>query len=101
MIYFIGCEAAGAVKIGVTSNRIYERLNQAQVNCPLELKLLAAVDGGLSGERELHARFAHLRIRGEWFQAAPELMEHISALPCPAKPPHGWWSQKRNREIAA
>lgn len=98
LVYFIGCEDADAIKIGITSNRVYERLNGAQVNCPLQLTLLAAFDGGAEAEAELHARFAHLRLRGEWFRADPELLDHIKQFPKPEKPARGWHGQKRNRQ---
>jgi hypothetical protein len=102
VVYFVGCPAVDAVKIGVTSIRVYERLNGMQVNCPLELKLLAAVEGGCALEKELHQRFAHLRIRGEWFRLAGEISAHIALLPKPEKPQRGWWGQKRNRaQVAA
>jgi hypothetical protein len=97
VIYFIACPGANAVKIGTTTNRVYERLNQAQVNCPLELELLAAHDGGYVEEAALHLRFADQRIRGEWFRLSEELTTHIQQLPKPQKPPRGWHGQKRNR----
>jgi hypothetical protein len=97
MIYFIGCEEAGAVKIGLVSKRPYERLNQAQVNCPLVLELLAICEGGKPAEAELHARFSPFRIRGEWFRLTPELADLIAQHECPEKPARGWWGQSRNR----
>lgn len=100
-VYFFGCEDAGAVKIGICGDRVYERLNQAQVNCPLQLTLLAAFDGGLQDEADLHSHFAHLRIRGEWFRATPELLDHIKQFPRPEKPARGWHGQKRNRQLVA
>lgn len=35
----------------------------------LNAELLHTEDGGLSRERELHRRFSHLRVQGEWFAA--------------------------------
>jgi hypothetical protein len=37
-------------------------------------------------EQELHQRFAHLRIRGEWFRPASDLMAFINSLKGPQKP---------------
>lgn len=101
MIYFIACHEANAVKIGVTSNRVYERLNQAQVNCPLKLELVAAYPGVLADEAALHLRFADQRIRGEWFRLSADLKDHIARSPLPEKPLRGWHGQKRNRVSAA
>lgn len=100
MIYFIACPAAGAVKIGTTAKRPYERLNHAQVNCPLELELMAAIEGGYGMEAKLHLRFAKLRTRGEWFRLSDELRDFIATLPCPEKPQRGWHGQRRNRLAA-
>ena len=35
------------------------------------------MDGGAEKERELHERFAHLRIKGEWFWPGEELLHFI------------------------
>lgn len=46
----------------------------------LNATLLHVEDGGLQRERELHARFAHLRVRGEFFRpgARGEIRRYIS-----------------------
>jgi hypothetical protein len=50
---------------------------------PTQLRLLAVVPGGREVEQELHARFSHLRRRGEWFDRAPELLAEIERLANP------------------
>jgi hypothetical protein len=35
------------------------------------------IDGTPADERRWHARFAHLRVTGEWFRADPELLVAI------------------------
>ena len=79
VIYFIRAGARGPIKIGRTNN-IARRLEMLRVGNHLELSLLATVDGGESGERRIHRRFEHLRTRGEWFRATPELMKFVRAL---------------------
>ena len=101
LVYFIGCEEAGAIKIGFTGGRVYERLNQAQVNCPLALTLMAGIEGTLADEIALHARFAQDHLRGEWYRASFELLDHIKQFPKPEKPARGWHGQKRNLQPAA
>jgi len=46
-------------------------------------QLLAFEQGGRGRERQRHDEFAALRQGGEWFRAAPELLEHIDRLDCP------------------
>lgn len=36
--------------------------------------------GGRAKEQEIQRQFAHLRVSGEWFEAAPELLAHIAEL---------------------
>lgn len=96
MIYFIGCEAANAVKIGRTSGRLFERLNQAQVTCPFPLLLLASHDGGAGEEAALHTQFDADRIRGEWFSITEPLFLYMQDFPPPPKPTRGWHGHKIN-----
>jgi hypothetical protein len=71
-VYFIQDMHTGAIKIG--SARFPEvRLKELQTGTSAELRLLSAVPGGQALERDLHERFAHLRIRGEWFLNSPEI----------------------------
>lgn len=63
------------VKIGITLN-IEERMAQLQTPEPVELYGL--LDGWLREERDLHKRFAALRLRGEWFKKDGELAEWIN-----------------------
>lgn len=74
-VYF--AQADDRVKIG-WSKKVAARLAQLQTGNATPIQLLGTVPGGRTLERQLHDRFAHLRLSGEWFQAAPELLEHIT-----------------------
>lgn len=77
--YFVA-DSQGAIKIG-RSYSIRERLGQFQRDRGGEITLLAIVpDGDI--ELELHHRFAHLRIDGEWYRPEPEILEFIGGLNC-------------------
>lgn len=84
-VYFIRCE--GFIKIGKAQrpeNRVKE-IRRGGILFPRQLdleasELIATELGGIERERELHARFAHLRHTGEWFIEAPELTEYIESL---------------------
>ena len=62
------------IKIG-TSTDLAQRL----IGIPHD-EVLATEPGGPKVERSRHEQFAHLRITGEWFSAAPDLMKHIRSL---------------------
>lgn len=66
-VYLIQAEN-GLVKIGKTIN-LQDRFKTIDSLSPISLRLLAAIETKFADEIEdgLHARFEHLRIRGEWF----------------------------------
>ncbi len=75
-VYFIQAGLFGLIKIGSATDPT-ARLAMFQTGCPEELRLIAAIPGGGVAERRLHKQFAHLRVRGEWFQPAEELLGYI------------------------
>jgi len=74
-VYFIQ-SSGGPIKIGSASD-VAARLKSLQTGSADELTLLAMTEGGEFRERELHARFAADRLRGEWFAPSPELIRVI------------------------
>lgn len=77
-VYFIQAGDDGPVKIGIAADP-QKRLDEMQIGNHADLVLIAYRPGGLQMERELHARLASGRIRGEWFAAdTPGLKEEIS-----------------------
>jgi hypothetical protein len=83
-VYFVTCREANAVKIG-SSLEPHARLHEIQRGCPLELRLEAVLPGGHEEEFALHARFADIRLHGEWF-TINEMIEAIIAVN-PVSPP--------------
>lgn len=77
-VYFIQGESGGPIKIGRAAEP-RQRLAALQTSHHEELRLLATEPLNRTGEADLHRRFRHLRLRGEWFKAAPELLEYIGA----------------------
>ncbi|MEP2923813.1 MAG: GIY-YIG nuclease family protein [Bauldia litoralis] len=73
------------VKIGMTRN-VGMRLATLQAASPFELVLLASEPGYVQREAELHAMFADLRVRGEWFRHEGRLASYITSLSS-AEPP--------------
>jgi hypothetical protein len=76
MIYFIQRTTGGEIKIGTTV-RLSKRLRQLEMEYEADLNVLAIQDGGRETENELHQRFDHLRITGEWFEPQDDLMDFI------------------------
>ena len=76
-VYF--AQAGDMVKIG-WSNNIPSRLVAIRNSCPAEVVLLRTIPtADRQLERTLHKRFAHLRVRLEWFSLRDELCAFIEA----------------------
>ena len=79
-VYFILYESDPAfIKIGF-SDTPQKRMEALSVWCPIPMRLLATLSGWRTLEAELHARFEHLRHRGEWFRAEPELLDFVERV---------------------
>lgn len=74
-VYFAQARTTGQIKIGFSID-VSRRIRQIR---PLS-DLLATVDGGRTVEREMHDRFDHLRVAGEWFSPGDDLLEFIGSL---------------------
>lgn len=79
--YFIQGEGGGPIKIGISTRAgLQNRLSSIQTGHPD--RLVVRIMRG-NREREMHLRFAHLRLAGEWFHADGELAEVAHALAGP------------------
>jgi hypothetical protein len=79
-IYFVQTES-GPIKIGFVRKVVTQRLKELQVGNHEHLVLIGWKLGTVAEERELHHRFQHLWIRGEWFRPAPELLALVKKHP--------------------
>jgi hypothetical protein len=77
-VYFIRADDLGFVKIGYTC-KPSDRLSKLQIASPHELRMIGHIRASMVEEGRWHSRFAHLRVRGEWFRLTTELEEAISA----------------------
>ena len=80
-VYFIRAMESGNIKIGYTYDPA-DRLKDLQVGSSEELKYMFVVpvsceEVAKSLEYEFHTKFAHLNIRGEWFEPDKELIEFV------------------------
>lgn len=78
-VYFLRSGARGPIKIGKARD-VQRRVDEIKAGNPYELRVLAVMPGGRAEERELHERFAHLRLRGEWFRPAAELRDFVKQV---------------------
>lgn len=67
------------IKIGHARN-VTRRVTEVQVHCPLDVTLLVSVAGDATMERIVQRKFQSFRCRGEWYQAAPEIIEFVEQL---------------------
>jgi len=77
MIYFVQARGTLHIKIGYALDSPENRIAVLQTGCPLELVLLATLNGDQSVERDIHAHFAADRGVGEWFILTPEMLRFI------------------------
>jgi hypothetical protein len=76
MIYLIINKAENFCKIGYSSNPD-ARLKQLQTGNPYSLDLITSIQGDISLERELHKKFNHLKLQGEWFEYTDEIRDYF------------------------
>jgi hypothetical protein len=77
-VYFIQA-GSGPIKIGVARDA-YSRRNDLQIGNHEPLRVVLAVPGDVAVESSLHAAFASLRIRGEWFRNRNPLRAFVRLL---------------------
>ena len=78
-VYFIEAVGSGRVKIGIASTSLKGRMSGIACHSPFPLNVLLTIPGGGKEERELHKRFAHLRVHREWFLLQGELLDYIES----------------------
>lgn len=75
-IYFIS--DTKAIKIGFSAKSPMGRLRDMQTGHPLPLILVGSIPGCAYEEFVIHNRFAHLRLKGEWFVIEEDLLQFIA-----------------------
>ena len=81
VVYFIS-DGMGHVKIGITTtDQLTLRVGALQTGNAFALVVEHVTLGGADLEAALHAQFADLRVRGEWFRFSAAIKEHMNTLP--------------------
>lgn len=80
VVYFIQIGEDGPIKIGMSRGNPIRRLQAMQTGMPYELRVMGVVAEEFGRtEGQLHERFDHLRLRGEWFRPEADLIAFIKA----------------------
>lgn len=80
--------AGGKVKIGFARDAQH-RTRDLQTGHYETLEVLRVIEGGRQTERWLHSRFAEHRLRGEWFNYHPAMLDVVpphESEPAPRRP---------------
>jgi hypothetical protein len=75
-VYFMEAEGEPVIRIGTTCD-LAGRLAHHQSSHYRELRYMRVVPGGRDKEQRWHRDWAHLRIRGEWFELTDDLKAAI------------------------
>lgn len=75
-VYFVQSGSGGPIKIG-WSQDVDRRMAELQVGNAHRLIFLGKIAGRMEDESATHAKFAHLRMEGEWFRDAPEVHDYV------------------------
>jgi N6-adenosine-specific RNA methylase IME4 len=78
LIYFLYEKSSHRVKIGLTKN-LNKRIDSLQTGNSSQLLLAGVILGEQPKEAEIHAKFDHLRVNGEWFSCSNELIKFINS----------------------
>lgn len=79
VVYVVQASWGGPVKIGTARRgRVEQRLKELQTGNPARLVVRQLLTGGRGVENELHLRFAHLRLSGEWFLCTDEIRNALN-----------------------
>jgi hypothetical protein len=75
-VYFIEAVGLSRVKIGYSEDP-ESRLKQLLTGSPVTLKIFAKMPGNQPMEKEIHARFLHLKVENEWFHFTDEIKTYV------------------------
>jgi hypothetical protein len=76
MIYFIQGKLTKRIKIGFSKNP-EQRIKQLQTSAAEEYETLLVLPGNYENETFFHKYFAEYRVKNEWFEPSPRLVEKI------------------------
>lgn len=87
IVYFFRGRETQRVKIGFTSNSVWDRLASCQTGSPDPLEMMGIVEAPLAVERELHKMLEQYHSHNEWFNGTSALFQFIHQISHMPKPP--------------
>lgn len=82
-IYFIQAQGNGPIKIGFTGFNPRKRMVKIRSDCPWPVRLLGAIEGTVSQEKQIHLVLSRYKTQGEWFEPHPIVLAAVNvALEC-------------------
>lgn len=78
-IYIARMASSGSIKIGFTTD-LATRVSNLWYMVPGGVTVLTSFLGTPDAEAFLHKKFSHLRISGEWFEPADEILEFVDRV---------------------
>lgn len=77
-VLYVAREPYGTVKIGITKY-LEQRMSSLATACPYDIEVLFTVEVADArwAERQIHERFAHKRVKGEWFRLDEDEIESL------------------------
>jgi len=80
-MYFVTTTEPGfPIKIGISETPKF-RLRGLQTGLPFDVKMLGVFKiPDTIFERRVHRKFKHLKLRGEWFRNAPEILDFLALM---------------------
>lgn len=76
VVYFLKSKQTKLIKIGTTKN-LKTRMMTIESAGGHDLDVLLLLRGYFDIEKTLHEKFASSRVKGEWFQASPKILEFV------------------------
>jgi hypothetical protein len=68
IVYLLECTKTGALKVGFTGDELRKRFLSISGSAPYPLRVLAQFFGPMRKEKEIHKKFAAVRIHHEWYE---------------------------------
>lgn len=76
-IYFLQAKGDGPIKIGFTTDSPANRKRNLQTGCPWPIKLIGAIEGTESQEKQIHFLLSRWNTKGEWFEPHPIVLAAV------------------------
>jgi hypothetical protein len=78
-VYILQVDGGGPIKIGFTTQNVYQRITSIQHGSPYVLNWVGAYRGTIEDERSAHRELSDFNLRGEWFHPVAPVLKFIES----------------------